>query len=470
VAKRAFFDPFHSRMLTTHPMQVNDKSVQRNDARNGSAMAKPQILVLADSDAALALTAAGFSIAGDDATRRQTSAIIIETRGEAGAKAGNLARSIKAALGPRAGLFMAWADATSDYDSGAFDGSLDSNATPIALAARLNSSLRIAVMADEAQLRFKSLARFGGAPKPPTLNIQSTPRILVFGPPGPDMMRFTACLEARGAQSIASFTSFTAFDYLHDGDFDGVAIIAHDDVASSLGFCSAMRRNARLFHMPCLVLGSPDFSQPEEAINKGATDFAVSGDDDDAAAERLLDFVDEKRSRDALALAFAAARAPAAMDQGTGLYAPEFFTSHLETLVARAHQTDRPLSITLARIAPDAITSVLAQGRGLDRIVGQAGAMMARLVRAEDVAARMDRVTFGVAFPSSDEEAAHIAATRIGAVLECTAFDSGSDVTAYNNDAPLQIKLNVACAVLLPGESAHSLIARAQARLPLERL
>lgn len=433
-------------------------------------MAQPQLLVIADNDATIALTAAGFSIAGDDALRRQTAAIIIDTRGEAGQKAGDLARSIKAALGPRAGLFFAWSDATSNYDPSAFDGALDASATSTALAARLNSSLRIAVMADEAQLRFKSLAKFGGAPKPPSLNIKTMPRILVFGPPGPDMMRFTSALEARGAQSIASFTSFTAFDYLHDGDFDGVAIIANDDVSSSLGFCAAMRRNARLFHMPCLVLGSPDFAQPEEAISKGATDFAVSGDDDDAAAERLLDFVDEKRSRDALALAFAAARAPMAMDQGTGLYGPDFFTSHLESLIARAHQTDRPLSIILVRIAPDPIMVALAAGRGLDRIVGQSGAMMARLVRAEDVAARLDRTTFAIAFPSSDEDAAHIAASRIGAVLECTAFDSGTDVTAYSNDAPLQIKLNVAAAGLLPSETASSLIARAQSRLPQDRL
>jgi two-component system, cell cycle response regulator PopA len=259
-----FSCPFHSRVVTTHAMQVRDISDERNKAGNRAIMAQPQLLVIADDDATIALTAAGFSIAGDDALRRQTAAIIIDTRGDAGAKAGDLARSIKAALGPRAGLFFAWSNATSNYDPSPFDGALDANATSTALAARLNSSLRIAVMADEAQLRFKSLAKFGGAPKPPSLNIKSMPRILVFGPPGADMMRFTSALEARGAQSIASFTSFTAFDYLHDGDFDGVAIIANDDVTSSLGFCAAMRRNARLFHMPCLVLGSPDFAQPEQ--------------------------------------------------------------------------------------------------------------------------------------------------------------------------------------------------------------
>jgi two-component system, cell cycle response regulator PopA len=433
-------------------------------------MAKPQILVLAPDDAMTALSAAGFPLAGDDKVRRQTAAVVIDTRGEAGHKASDLVRSLKAALGPRAGLFFAWSDGGSLVDTKVFDGVLDCQSTPTALAARLNSSLRIAVMADEARLRFKSLGKFGGAPKPPSLNNQIKPRILVFGPPGPDMMRFTATLEAQGAQAVASFTSFTAFDYLHDGDFDGVAIIAHDDVASSLGFCSAMRRNARLFHMPCLVLGSPDFAKPDEAIARGATDFAIAGDDDDASAERLLDFVDEKRSRDALALAFAAARAPGAMDQGTGLYGAAFFGEHLGSLVARAHETDRPLSVACVRIAPDLVTMALKSGKGLDRVVGQAGAMMARLVRAEDVAARLDRTTFVVAFPSSDEDAAEVAANRIAAVLECTAFDGGTVTTAHSNDAPLQIKLYVSSAALLDGEKASDLLARVQTRLPADRL
>jgi two-component system, cell cycle response regulator PopA len=433
-------------------------------------MAQPQILVLANDDATLALTAAGFSIAGDDEIRRQTAAIVIDTRGAAGAKAGELARSIKAALGPRAGLFMAWSDSSSDYDLGAFDGALDANTTSNALAARLNSSLRMAVMADEAALRFKSLAKFGGGPRQPKLNKTTTPRILVFGSPGPDMLRFCAALETLGAQAIASFTSFTAFDYLHDGDFDGVAVIAQDDMPASLGFCATMRRNARLFHMPCLVLGSSEFGRPEEAIAKGATDFAVSGDDDEACAERLLTFVEEKRSRDALASAFAAAHAPGAMDPGTGLYGPAFFSSHLEALVSRAHETDRPLSLTLARIVSDPMFIGVTGGRGLDAIVGQAGAMMARLVRAEDVAARIDWTTFAVAFPSSDEDAADIAAHRIAAVLECTAFDGGAKPYFHSNDAPIQIKLDIASTALLPEETWPNLMTRVQSRLPVERL
>lgn len=423
-------------------------------------MAKPHILVLAGDEASAVLSQAGFTIAGEDHQRRQTAAIVVDTRGDNGPKAGDLVRSLKAALGPRAGLFMAWSNGEENFDLSAFDGVLDAFATPSVLAARLGSSLRIAVMADEAKLRFRTLARFGGPAHPPIVNSAKAPRILLFGQPGPDLLRFTTALTQQGAESIAAFTSFTAFDYLHESEFDGVVILARDDRATALSFCAAMRRNARMFHMPCLILASPDFDNPHEAIERGATDFAVAGDDDEAAADRLLNFVDEKRSRDALNLAFAAARAPAAMEATTGLYAPSFFLSHLESLARRAHETDRPLSIALARLDMDASLGVMHTRHGIERLMSQSGAMLSRLVRAEDVAARLDQTTFAVAFPSSDEEAATIAADRIAAVLECTAFDVQADHTSYSNDQPIQIKLAIASADLAPHENATHLLQR----------
>jgi two-component system, cell cycle response regulator PopA len=425
-------------------------------------MARPQILVLANEDAFLAISQAGFLVAGEDEVRRQTAAVVIEARGTAGLKASDLAKSVRSALGPRAGLFFAWTDGNNADDLSGFDGMLDANAPIATLAARLGSSLRIAVMADEARLRFRSLVRFGGAASPPSIKTDRVARILLFGPPGPAMMGFAAALEAEGARTIASFTSFTAFDYLHEGEFDAVVVVAHDDRAGALGFCAALRRNARLFHLPCLILGSPDFAEPEEAVGRGATDFAFAGDNDAATASRLLDFVEEKRSRDALALAFAAARAPAAMDQATGLYGREFFAAHLAALAERARETDRPLSVALARVERATID---VEPHALNRIVGQVGAMIARLVRAEDVAARLDQTTFGVAFPSSDEDAARIAAERIAAVLECTGFDAGTA-----SDQALQIKIQVSSAELILGQPGHDdagdLVRRVFARLP----
>lgn len=433
-------------------------------------MTKPQILVLAGADAAETLQNAGFGLAGEDDLRRQTPAVVIETRGDAGPKAGDLVRSLRSALGPRAGLFFAWTDSTSTYDASVFDGALNSQANTRALSASIHSSLRIAVMADEVRLRFASLEKFGGSPRPPRLVTSGQARVLIFGSPSPKMLSYASKFEAMGVSAVSAFTSYTAFDYLHDGDFDGVIVVGGDETTNTLAFCGALRRNARLFHLPCQVLGSADQINADDALSRGATDFCALDEDEDVTASRLMDLVDEKRSRDAIALAFAAARAPRAIDQGTGLYSSAFFHQHLERLTARAHETDRPLSLALLKIAPDAVINELALGRGLDRLVGQAGAMLSRLVRAEDVAARIDRTTFAVLFPASDHDAARTAGERICAVLECTAYDVGGDMSSYDNDVPIQFKMIAACNDLNHGENHKAFFERTNSQLSANQL
>jgi two-component system, cell cycle response regulator PopA len=426
---------------------------------------RPQILVLGGHDAAEAVAAAGFALAGDDAVRRQTGAAIIDARGGAALRAHGLMASLRSALGPRSGLYFAWTEPGQVFEAEGFDGVFTSDIPPAFLGARLESALRIAVMTDEALLRFRTLAGFGGVARPPALQLETSPRILVFGQPSATALSVTAQLEEQGATTVAAFSSFTAFDYLHEGGFDGVAVVAGDDAVLAGSFCSALRRNSRLFHMPCLVLAGRDFGEIGPLLGRGASDAVVAGVDDAAAVLRLMGLVDEKRRRDALSLAFSAARAPKALDPGTGLYNRAFFEAHLAALARRADETDRPLAVAALRFGPLVADPGRVPARVINRVAGQAGSMLGRLVRAEDVAACLGSTDFTVAFPASDEAAALVAAERIAAVLECTAFDSGEGPGAE----PLQLRVQLASATLMPGEAGSALIRRALARLPIVR-
>lgn len=426
-------------------------------------MARPQILVLGGNDAIDAVAAAGLTLAGDDAVRRQTAATLIDARGAAAGRAHGLMRSVRAALGPRAGLFFAWTEPGEPFDAEGFDGFFPADTPPAFLGARLESALRIAVMADEARMRFETLARFGGAARPPGQVSSGPMRVLVFAEPSPAALAISAQLEGSGAQCVAAFSSFTAFDYLHEGSFDAVALVTGTDAGTAGSFCAALRRNSRLFHVPCTVFAGPDFGETEGLLGRGASDAVVSGVDDAAACLRLLALADEKRRRDSLSLAFAAARTASALDPGTGLYNAAFLDAHAARLATRAHETDRPMAVAAVRLSREAAERLPATSWMLDRVMGQAGSMLGRLVRAEDVAAALDRTTFAVAFPASEEEAAGVAARRIAAVLECTAFDTGED-----GAAPVQLTLDVAAAQLGAGESGPSLVRRAIARLPVQ--
>lgn len=426
-------------------------------------MARPQILVLGGNDAIDAVAAAGLTLAGDDAVRRQTAATLIDARGGAASRAHSLMRSVRSALGPRAGLFFAWTEPGVPFEADGFDGVFPSDTPPAFLGARLESALRIAVMADEARLRFETLARFGGAARPPEKVASGPMRVLVFGEPSPAALAISAQLEAGGAECVAAFSSFTAFDYLHDGRFDAVALVTATDAGTAGSFCAALRRNSRLFHVPCTVFAGPDFGEVEALLGRGASDAVVTGVDDAAACLRLLALAEEKRRREALSLAFAAARTASALDPGTGLYNAAFLDAHAARLAARAHETDRPMAVAAVRLSREAHARLPVSSWQLDRVMGQAGSMLGRLVRAEDVAAAIDRTTFAVAFPASEEDAAVVAARRIAAVLECTAFDTGEE-----GALPVQLTLDVAAAQLGPGESGPSLVRRAVARLPLQ--
>jgi two-component system cell cycle response regulator PopA len=55
----------------------------------------------------------------------------------------------------------------------------------------------------------------------------------------------------RGAEVVAAFTTYTAFDYLHDGDFDAVLLSAAEDLNDSLSISAGMRRNTGCTTRPC---------------------------------------------------------------------------------------------------------------------------------------------------------------------------------------------------------------------------
>jgi two-component system cell cycle response regulator PopA len=106
----------------------------------------------------------------------------------------------------------------------------------------------------------------------------------------------------------------------------------------------------------------------------------------------------------------------------------------------------------------DAVT-LARQSGWLDRAMPQIGAMIARLVRVEDTAARLAKEVFALALPATRGEAARLAAERIAAVIGCTAFDAGPD------RSPFVAEFDVGAAELGPGEAPGVLLERASADL-----
>ena len=82
-------------------------------------------------------------------------------------------------------------------------------------------------------------------------------RILFIGKATPDFMVIINALQKKNVEVVAAFTSFSAFDFLHERAFDAVVMNALEQSEPALTISETMRRNAKLFHVPTLFLVNP---------------------------------------------------------------------------------------------------------------------------------------------------------------------------------------------------------------------
>ncbi len=336
----------------------------------------------------------------------------------------------------------------------ALDAVLIAPAHPAQIAARLRFLNRLSVMEDEARLRARTLANLGeptptagdgGAPRGPV-------KALYVGEPARDYLATERALARAGGELYASFSTFAAFDFLHEADFDAVILNALGENDGAFTICSALRRNTRLLHLPTLMLvDMTRFRRAEEAFARGASDLIPADAEPAEVVARIMSLARERRRREELRAAFAAIKGGDVADPDTGLATPRFFMTHVQHMAERAQVLGRPLSLIILRA--DAPRDVELEARR--DAYGQLGSMMRRLVRVEDLAARLDANVFAVATPGCDSDAAQTAAERLEAVGECTAFDGGA------LDDPFQMTLSVTLAELQPGESGRALMVRA---------
>jgi two-component system cell cycle response regulator PopA len=353
-------------------------------------------------------------------------AAIVDLYG-AGHEALSYARRLKAACGPRRLPVIALAEPDPRLTDEGFDLALVPPIHPAQVAMRLECLVRMAVAEEEFELRRETFAGRGRQLDLPA--IESGPaRVLCVGEPAPQFLALSNALARSGAEVVGAFTSYTAFDYLHERLFDAVALWAGENQQEALSIVAGMRRNTRLYHIPALLYqrGSVDVSATE-AFQKGVTDLASSVVSEPDTAKRVLELARAYRRQNAIRQALEKARSSGLMDAATGLFTRELFASHLMRLAAAGRARNRPLSVCVLKLAERPEVVVARAGGWLDKAIPQIGGMIGRLVRVEDTAARLGPEVFALALPGTRLAAARLAAERIAAVVGCTAFEAGPD-------------------------------------------
>ncbi|WGM47736.1 hypothetical protein KOAAANKH_02619 [Brevundimonas sp. NIBR10] len=334
---------------------------------------------------------------------------------------------------------------------------------PAQAALRLEQLVRAAIAEEEFRLRQATFAMRGAS-----LNLtddEARPlKILVAGGVDARFLALSNALSAGGAEVVAAPTPYTAFDYLHETAFDAAVLWGSPDHAPALSIASGMKRNTRLYHIPLtLYLRHPGEINLAELFNRGFADVASAETPEAEIAARVLALADAHRRHVNVRRALEAARGSGLMDPSTGLFTPELFAAHLARLAEGARNRRRPLSVCVLRVAETDVLAHARVGGWLDRAMPQIGAMVSRLVRVEDTAARLAPEVFALALPATAGPAARLAAERIAAVVGCTAFDAGPE------RSPFVVEFDIGSAEVAPGESPASVLERASADLATRR-
>ncbi len=285
------------------------------------------------------------------------------------------------------------------------------------LATRVISLSRLQIMETEMTMRIATLSETFNAP-PAALDPSPRRRIRVLfvGSPSPRFMAIVSALQDSDAEVIAAFTGFTAFDYLHEQNFDAVVLNAITSEEPAFTISSTMRRNSKLFHTPTLILtGRNKAVNIEQAYRKGASDVIA----DDAPAGEIRDRILEQANfhsiHEDMKGRFSGLGNRKTMDAATGLFNPDFFDAHLE----RHKRTSRLVPVAIFTITSKDGEPALPEDR-LTQACVQVGSMLRNLVRMQDCTARLDTNCFAVLFPSVSLEDANFAAGRISSIIGST--------------------------------------------------
>mgnify|MGYP003650789191 CR=1 FL=1 len=289
--------------------------------------------------------------------------------------------------------------------------------------------------------------------------VDPAPCVLYVGDASPRFMALQHILKGADAELVGAFSSYSAFDYLHERPFDAVVLNATGKRDVAFTISSAMRRNARLYHPPVLLMGVDDDPEnAEEAYARGVSDIIAPGTTDEEMHGRILALAAERRRRRRAKAALEACREPRTLDIETGLFHAAFITSHLQDLIHAVSRDEISLSVLALKVVSP-LSDDGADANATEKAKRQFAAMLRHLLRTEDAAARIGPDTFLAILPFTDTAGIDCVATRVAAIADCTAFESEDPLQ------PFRLSVLSASVELRPDEAAEALIDRAVAQL-----
>lgn len=428
----------------------------------------PRILVVAPDDARVGPLSQGLDALGWRTITARSAAAAVSTVMDwpveavlidaAVEEAEALAEALRTTARPRSLPAVLIGASPQQRALGTYDLAMAGTPHPAQAALRLEQLTRAALAEEEITLREQTFAARGARLE--TAPAEGPVRVLAAGPPDHRFLALSNAMSAEGVEVVAAPTPYTAFDYLHERAFDAAVLWGGEDHAPAQSIASGMKRNTRLYHIPVvLYLSGQAEMNLGELFGRGFADVATADTPEDETAARVVALARTHRRHQAVRRGLESIRGSNLSDPSTGLFTRDLFASHLARVTEASRQRRRPLSVCVLRVTDTPELKILRSEGWLDRALPQIGAMLSRLIRVEDTAARLSSEVFALALPATREAQGRIAAERIAAVIGCTAFDAGP------GRSPFVVAFDIGAAEVRPGESPAQLLERASEAL-----
>ena len=314
------------------------------------------------------------------------------------------------------------ADRVTGLEAGA-DDFLTKPVDDAALFARVRSLVRLKMMTDELRMR-ESTGQSMGLIDPAETLVDGSPsgRILLIEDRPESAAWFKTSLQPQN--EVVAVDSFEeALVRVKGGDPDLIVVSLSLRGFDGLRLCSQLRSLPEGRNVPILVLVSDgDRRKLTQALEMGVNDYLTRPVDKNELVARVRTQLRKKRYSDRLRHNVQLSLEMAITDQLTGLHNRRYMGRHLDTLIANAERSCRPIAFLILDI--DHFKSVNdTYGHDIgDEVLREFAGRISANVRGIDLACRYGGEEFVVVMPETDMELASTVAERLRRSVEATPF------------------------------------------------
>ncbi|MBL4836115.1 MAG: diguanylate cyclase [Kordiimonadaceae bacterium] len=205
-----------------------------------------------------------------------------------------------------------------------------------------------------------------------------------------------------------------------------------------LRVCSKLRSFEQTRHVPILVMVDDGNTKLlVRALEMGVNDYVVRPVDRMEFLARVKTQLKRKRYADRLWENFHLSMQLATTDAVTGLYNRHYLTSHMETRLEAAQNSDKPLSVMMMDIDHFKVVNDTYGHAAGDMVLKEFANRVGKNIRGVDLAARYGGEEFVVMMPETPTDWAFMIADRLRQEVSDNGFDIGLET------GPIKISVSI---------------------------